>query len=177
MHLKLVAGLAREFGAWWRSPPHFYSVATPTARRIRDEMKAAWCCPHSTCSTPSPPLSFSSHPTHSPSLRSGERPKGAVVFNSDMFPFGSQQSPTLAVNVCGNGGGYTSPFTGEVIQTVVRLTASDTSDQKDHSRGRDRQCGEPLNFCLSAQGSRQDRSDDRATLDGPKLSRLSSGLV
>jgi hypothetical protein len=35
----------------------------------------------------------------------------------------------------------------------------------------------PLNFCLSAQGYRQDRSDDRATLDGLKLSRLSSGLV
>ena len=35
----------------------------------------------------------------------------------------------------------------------------------------------PLNFCLSAQGSRQDRSDDHATLDGLKLFRLSSGLV
>jgi hypothetical protein len=35
----------------------------------------------------------------------------------------------------------------------------------------------PLNFCLSAQGCRQDRSDDRATLDGPKLFRLSQGLV
>jgi hypothetical protein len=32
-------------------------------------------------------------------------------------------------------------------------------------------------FCLSAQGCWQDRSDDRATLDGLKLSRLSSGLV
>jgi hypothetical protein len=27
----------------------------------------------------------------------------------------------------------------------------------------------PLNFCLSAQGYRQDRSDDHATLDGLKL--------
>jgi hypothetical protein len=35
----------------------------------------------------------------------------------------------------------------------------------------------PFNFCLSAQGCRQDRSDDPATLDGLKLSRLSSGLV
>jgi hypothetical protein len=36
----------------------------------------------------------------------------------------------------------------------------------------------PLNFCLSAQGTRQDRSDDRATLDGLKLSRLSpAGLA
>jgi hypothetical protein len=35
----------------------------------------------------------------------------------------------------------------------------------------------PLNFCLSAQGYRQDRSDDRATLDGLKRSRLSSDLV
>jgi hypothetical protein len=35
----------------------------------------------------------------------------------------------------------------------------------------------PLNFCLSAQGCGQDRSDDRATLDGLKRSRLSSGLV
>ena len=35
----------------------------------------------------------------------------------------------------------------------------------------------PINFCLSAQGSRHDRSDDHATLDGLKLSRLSSGLV
>jgi hypothetical protein len=34
----------------------------------------------------------------------------------------------------------------------------------------------PLNFCLSAQGYRQDRSDDHATLDGLKLSRLSSGF-
>jgi hypothetical protein len=31
--------------------------------------------------------------------------------------------------------------------------------------------------CLSAQGCRQDRSDDRATLDGLKHSRLLSGLV
>jgi hypothetical protein len=35
----------------------------------------------------------------------------------------------------------------------------------------------PLNFRLSAQGYRQDRSDDHATLDGLKLFRLSSGLV
>jgi hypothetical protein len=39
--------------------------------------------------------------------------------------------------------GRPSPFTGEAIRKVVRLTASETSDQKDHSRGRDRQCGEP----------------------------------
>jgi hypothetical protein len=31
----------------------------------------------------------------------------------------------------------------------------------------------PINFCLSAQGCRQDRSDDRATLDGLQLFRLS----
>jgi hypothetical protein len=35
----------------------------------------------------------------------------------------------------------------------------------------------PITFCLSAQGNRQDRSDDRAALDGLKLSRLSPGLV
>jgi hypothetical protein len=34
-----------------------------------------------------------------------------------------------------------------------------------------------ITLCLSAQGYRQDRSDDHATLDGIKLSRLSSGLV
>jgi hypothetical protein len=73
---------------------------------------------------------------------------------------------------------YTSPFTGEVIQKVVRLTASDTSDQKDHSlvvgTG---SAVSPFNFRLSAQGSRQDRSDDHATLDGLKRFRLSPGLV
>jgi hypothetical protein len=31
----------------------------------------------------------------------------------------------------------------------------------------------PINFCLSAQGKRQDRSDDHATLDGLKRFRLS----
>ena len=35
----------------------------------------------------------------------------------------------------------------------------------------------PFNFCLSAQGCWQDRSDDHATLDGLKRFRLSSGLV
>jgi hypothetical protein len=35
----------------------------------------------------------------------------------------------------------------------------------------------PSNFCLSAQGCRQDRSDDHATLDGLKRFRLSPGLV
>jgi hypothetical protein len=35
----------------------------------------------------------------------------------------------------------------------------------------------PFNFCLYAQGCRQDRSDDRATLDGLKRFRLSPGLV
>jgi hypothetical protein len=35
----------------------------------------------------------------------------------------------------------------------------------------------PVILCLSARGDRQDRSDDRATLDGIKRSRLSSGLV
>ena len=35
----------------------------------------------------------------------------------------------------------------------------------------------PVIFCLSAQGLGIDRSDDRATLDGLKLFRLSSGLV
>jgi len=43
---------------------------------------------------------------------------------------------------------------------------------------RDRQCGEPpFLLCLSAQGCWQDRSDDRATLDGLKRFRLLSGLV
>jgi len=31
----------------------------------------------------------------------------------------------------------------------------------------------PFNFCLSAQGNQQDRSDDHATLDGLKRFRLS----
>ena len=35
----------------------------------------------------------------------------------------------------------------------------------------------PFNFGLSAQGYRQDRSDDHATLDGLKRSRLSLSLV
>ena len=35
----------------------------------------------------------------------------------------------------------------------------------------------PVILCFSARGNRQDRSDDRTTLDGIKLSRLSSGLV
>jgi hypothetical protein len=35
----------------------------------------------------------------------------------------------------------------------------------------------PINFCLSAQGNRQDRSDDHATLDGLTRFRLSPGLV
>src|SRR5947208_2296291 len=32
--LKLVTGIAREFDARRRSPPHNYSIATPTARKI-----------------------------------------------------------------------------------------------------------------------------------------------
>ena len=35
----------------------------------------------------------------------------------------------------------------------------------------------PFNFGLSAQGYRQDRSDNHATLDGLKRFRLSPGLV
>jgi hypothetical protein len=27
-----VTAIGREFDAWWRSPPHFYSIAAPTAR-------------------------------------------------------------------------------------------------------------------------------------------------
>ena len=59
----------------------------------------------------------------------------------------------------------------------MRLTASDTSDQKNHSVVGTGSAVSPLNFCLSAQGNRQDRSDDRATLDGLKRFRLSPGLV
>ena len=73
---------------------------------------------------------------------------------------------------------YTSPFTGEVhpdsrasngfgnIGSEEPLIVVGTGSAVS-----------PLNFCLSAQGSRQDRSDDRATLDGLKRSRLSSDLV
>jgi hypothetical protein len=53
---------------------------------------------------------------------------------------------------------------------VVRVTASETSDQRSHLRGRDGQCGSPPLPLLVCAGSRLDRSDDRATLDGPKLS-------
>ena len=56
----------------------------------------------------------------------------------------------------------------------MRLTASDTSDQKLVVRTGS--AVNPLNFCLSAQGYRQDRSDYRATLDGLKLFRLLPSL-
>jgi hypothetical protein len=58
------------------------------------------------------------------------------------------------------------------------ITASETSDQKDHRHvvGTGSAVS-PFNFCLSAQGRWQDRSDDHATLDGLQLFRLSSGLV
>jgi hypothetical protein len=59
----------------------------------------------------------------------------------------------------------------------VRLTASETSDQKNHLVVGTGSAVSPITFCLSAQGDWQDRSDDCATLDGLKLSRLSSGLV
>jgi hypothetical protein len=32
--LKPVTGIACEFGAWRRGPPHHFSIAAPTARRI-----------------------------------------------------------------------------------------------------------------------------------------------
>jgi hypothetical protein len=32
--LKPVTGIACEFDAWWRSPPRFYSIAAPAAKRI-----------------------------------------------------------------------------------------------------------------------------------------------
>ena len=35
----------------------------------------------------------------------------------------------------------------------------------------------PINFCLSAQGKRQARSDDHATLDGLKRFRLSRAWI
>jgi hypothetical protein len=43
--------------------------------------------------------------------------------------------------------------------------------------GRDGQCGSPPSPLLVCAGSGLDRSDDRGTLEGPKISRLSSGLV
>jgi hypothetical protein len=42
---------------------------------------------------------------------------------------------------------------------------------------RDRSAVSPFPLCLSGQGCWQDRSDDRATLDGLKRFRLLSGLV
>jgi len=61
---------------------------------------------------------------------------------------------------------------------VVRITASETSDQRNRwvvvGTG---SAVSPIILCLSAQGYRQDRSDDHATLDGLKLSRLSLGFV
>jgi hypothetical protein len=59
----------------------------------------------------------------------------------------------------------------------MRLTASDTSDQKDALVVGTGSAVNPLNFCLSAQGYRQDRSDYRATLDGLKLFRLLPSLL
>jgi hypothetical protein len=59
----------------------------------------------------------------------------------------------------------------------VRITAFGIIGSEDHHGGWDRQCGEPLYLLLVCAGSWQNRSDDRATLDGLKLSRLSSGLV
>jgi hypothetical protein len=61
---------------------------------------------------------------------------------------------------------------------VVRITASETSDQRNHCGGRDRQCGEPRlpSACLREVG---DETDPTILLpfDGLKLSRLLSGLV
>jgi hypothetical protein len=71
---------------------------------------------------------------------------------------------------------YTSPFTGEVYRGGVCLTASETSDQRNHQLVGTGSAVSPIVLCLSAQGYRQDRSDDHATLDGlkpfPSLVRL-----
>jgi hypothetical protein len=61
--------------------------------------------------------------------------------------------------------------------TDLRLAASDTSDQRDQFGGRDGQCGSPRYPLLVCAGPRRDRSDDRATLDGLKLFRLSRAWI
>jgi hypothetical protein len=109
----------------------------------------------------------------SPSLRSGERPSGVFGLPIRITPQANSKNDQWSFEVRKRLSDTLRPLQAKRIRTVVRLTASDTSDQKNHSRGWDRQCGEPLTFCLSAQGNRQDRSDDHATLDGLKRFRLS----
>jgi hypothetical protein len=69
------------------------------------------------------------------------------------------------------------PLQAKCIAEVVRLTATETPDQRNHQLVGTGSAVSPIIRCLSAQGYRQDRSDDHATLDGLKLSRLSSGFV
>jgi hypothetical protein len=60
--------------------------------------------------------------------------------------------------------------------SVCVIAASDTSDQRSHAVAGTGSAVRPLTPLLVYAGSRLDRSDDRATLDGLKLSRLSPGL-
>jgi hypothetical protein len=46
-------------------------------------------------------------------------------------------------NVCGNGRVIHFALYRRSALEIVRTTASDTSDQRDHYHGRDRQCGKP----------------------------------
>ena len=64
---------------------------------------------------------------------------------------------------------------GKVLR--LRLAASTASDQRDHVVAGTGSAVRPIILCLSAQGSRHDRSDDRATLDGLKLFRLSRAWI
>jgi hypothetical protein len=61
---------------------------------------------------------------------------------------------------------------------IVRITASETSDQKNHwmvvGTG---SAVSPVSLLLICASWRHDRSDDHAPFDGLKHSRLSSGLV
>src|SRR4051794_16475101 len=68
--------------------------------------------------------------THSPSLRSGERPSGYVqVFPIAFVLVVKNHDHRLNSRVCGSGRGYTSPSTTKC--PVVRVVASETSDQSD----------------------------------------------
>jgi hypothetical protein len=55
-------------------------------------------------------------------------------FNPKQVPFGNSQRVRK----------IRFALYGEAHPEIVRVTASDTSDQRNHCRGRDRQCGEPL---------------------------------
>ena len=85
---------------------------------------------------------------HSASLRSGEALRASIDLHGMRLSF--CRKPAIPIAQClvmRKRFSDTLRLIGEVLRTVMRLTASDTSDQKDALVVGTGSAGEPLNFC------------------------------